>query len=207
MYSVKHSVLACAGLVVLLSSIALLTPRTGFGQKAAPSPMPSPQPVNVLVTNTPLPVTGTITGSVSVANTLEVNVANTPTVKLDPAGNTVHVAPAGTKLVYDSGYVERPGGLTTIGPIDISQYSKIRIAVNNNGPTDIEVVVQSTLSTTPPIKNFLIDSFNVEDNVGSAARGGPSVTKLYEVVGTKLLVLLVLPQDETHQVEVAVFGS
>ena len=211
MYRFKQSLIAFAGLFALVSAVALLTPQTGRGQKApaAPSPLPSPHPVNVVVTNTPLPVA--IAGSVNVGNTLSVNVANTPTVRLDPAGNEVTVAPRGTKLVCATGLVNDPANTnaTLIGPINVSEYSKIRVGVSHLGASDIRVIPRTALVTTPTISlenSFPLDSFDVEDNVGSIARNGPSVSRLYEVTGTTLFISLLLGSEE-HDVRVAVFGS
>jgi hypothetical protein len=60
MYKLKNSLFALVGLLALVGAISVLTPRSGFGQKASTQPTPIPPPVNVNVVNTPLPVTGTI---------------------------------------------------------------------------------------------------------------------------------------------------
>jgi hypothetical protein len=60
MYKLKNSVFALVGLLALVGTISVLTPRSGFGQKAGAQPSTIPPPLNVNVVNTPLPVTGTI---------------------------------------------------------------------------------------------------------------------------------------------------
>ena len=66
MYKFKQSLLAFAGILLLVTAVALLTPQTGLGQKSG-----SPTSLNVNVVNTeanPVPVAGAVT----VGNTVTV---------------------------------------------------------------------------------------------------------------------------------------
>jgi hypothetical protein len=125
----------------------------------------------------------------------------------------VRVAPAGTAKAFDSelvSFVEDNTGPVTFGPIDISKYSKIRLCVSHLGPTDIKVTVASMYETAtrPMIENSLfLDEFSVEDNVGSVARSGPTVTRLYETAGRYLFLNIYASDTEVHKVRVVVFGS
>lgn len=219
MNRIKNSLIAFGGLALLIGAIALVTPPTqGQGDEAV-GPTKPVQIVNSAAN--PVPVTGSITGGVNITNTPTVNaqqsgswnvgITGTPTVRIDPSANNVTLAPRGTTLVFDSGLVTYPDGTSTrmIGPIDISPYSQIRIGVGHLGPSDIDVVLRTALVTGPPVSienSFLLDNFSVEDNVGSIARNGPTVTRQYEVAGTTLFIFLIFPDDE-HDVRVAVFGS
>lgn len=205
MYSIKHSAIALFRLTFLFGAIALINPQTGFGQKPAPpTTSPSPHPVNVLVTNTPLPVTGTITGSVSVANTLSVNVANTPTVKLDPNANEVTVAPRANTLLFDSGVVTSPDGsnLTTFGPINMSAYSKIRVGVTTRNGGEISVHIHSQVPLTGGEQYIQDHSFRLDffDLAKFSDR-----TSVYEVPGRTLIFRIVTNEATTYRV--MVFGN
>jgi hypothetical protein len=212
MLKLKQALAAASGAVLL----TLFASASAHAQKAAATPAPAPPPLwNVTVVNTPsepLPIAGTVTGTVDITNTLEVNVANTPTVRIDPS-TSVPVAPAGTRKVFDSelvSFVDDNNGPLTFGPIDISKYSKIRLCVSHLGPTDIKVTVASMYeaATRPMIENSLfLDEFSVEDNVGSVARNGPTVTRLYETAGRHLFLNIYAGDTELHKVRVVVFGS
>jgi hypothetical protein len=82
--------------------------------------------------------------------------------------------------------------------------------VSHLGPTDIKVTVASMYETAtrPMIENSLfLDEFSVEDNVGSVARNGPTVTRLYETAGRYLFLNIYASDTEVHKVRVVVFGS
>jgi hypothetical protein len=200
MYKFKNSLIAFGGLSLLIGAIAVATPRPTQGQGG--DPVGPPKPVEVV--NTPT-VNAQQSGAWNVALT------GTPIVKIDPTANNVTFAPRGTSLVFDSGLVNYPSGTgpTLIGPIDIRSYSQIRVGVSHLGPSDIDVAVRTALVTAPPViieNSFRLDDFSVEDNVGSIARNGPTVSRLYEVAGTTLFVYLFF-RDGAHDVRVAVFGS
>ena len=96
MYSFKKSLIAFAGLFVLLGLIALVTPRTSVGQKNT-----APQDVRLVGTtvtqpvsaSSPLPVTGSVgingTPTVGLAAGSSVAINGTPVVGLDAGNNTV----------------------------------------------------------------------------------------------------------------------
>ena len=211
MRKLKQTLAAAFGALLL----TLFASAPAYAQKAVPTPSPIPPPLNVQVVNTtsePLPITGTVTGTVDITNTLEVNVANTPTVRIDPT-SSITVKPAGTTKVFDSGLVEFTfdgSGSWTIGPIDISKYSKIRLCVSHLGPTDIKVSVSSfyEVASRPFIENSIfLEEFDVEDNVGSIARSGPTVSRVYEVAGRSLFLHIITSDDAQHRARVVVFGS
>ena len=211
MRKLKQALAAASGALL----VTLLASAPAHAQKVVPTPSPIPPPLNVKVVNPPsepLPITGTVTGAVDITNTLEVNVANTPTVRIDPA-SSVTVKPAGTTKAFDSGLVDFTfdgSGSWTIGPIDISKYSKIRLCVSHLGPTDIKVSVSSfyEAASRPFIENSIfLEEFDVEDNVGSIARSGPTVSRVYEVAGRSLFLHIITSDTEQHKARVVVFGS
>ena len=109
MYKFKQSLLAFACLLALVAAVALLTPRTGLGQK--PTPIPPAQNVNVV--NTPLPVTGTVSVANLGSNPLPVRDVDNPArqpftfrsagLAFGGGANTSasFVAPAGKRLVVE----------------------------------------------------------------------------------------------------------
>jgi hypothetical protein len=174
----------------------------------------------VVVVNTPAnPVP--VSGQISIGNmpavdarqsgTWNVGINGTPTVKIDPTSNTIQVAPRGTKLVFDSGLLvySEDGSSLRFGPIDVSAFSKIRLGVSNGGFHHIDIFVRTSLvDSNPMLENgFTLDSFSVEDSEGDFDRGGPSVTKLYEVVGTKLFVTVSFRGQTEGRYRIAVFGN
>lgn len=181
---------------------------------------PVGQPRPVIVTNTaanPVPVSGQISiGNMPAVDARQsgiwnVGINGTPTVKIDPTANTIQFTPRGTKLVFDSGSLvySEDGASLTFGPLDVSAYSKIRLGVNNSGFHDIDIFVRTSLvDSNPHLGNaFSIDRFSVEDSEGDFDRGGPSVSKLYEVVGTKLFVTVSFRGQTEGQYRIAVFGT
>ena len=201
MFKLKQSLIAFAGMSLIIGLVTLATPSPTQGQGNSDN---APLAKDVNVVNTP-------TVNAQQSGAWNVGITGTPTVKLDPTANHVTVTPRGAKLVFDSGLVSYPEGTDTtlIGPIDISGYSKIRVGVSHRGPSDINVFPRTTLVTAPPIfleNSFPLDSFSVEDNVGSVARNGPSVSRVYEVAGTTLFILVQFGDGE-HDVRAAVFGS
>ena len=140
-----------------------------------------------------------------------VGILGTPTVRLDPNANTIQFTPRATRLVFDSGELvySEDGTSLTFGPLDVSTYSKIRLGVNNMGSHDIDIFVRTSLvDANPNLGNaFSVDSFSVEDSLGSIVRGGPSVSKLYEVVGTKLFITVSFRNETEGKYRIAVFGN
>ena len=102
----------------------------------------------VVVVNTPsqpVPVTGTVTGVVTLGNTPDVNVVNTPnvnlintpTVRIDPTGNSVVLAPRLTQMILNTGvYDVSTGGYPATQPLDVSSFSKIRVVAFNRTDSD-----------------------------------------------------------------------
>lgn len=217
-----------------LIAIALGVTTLFIGSSAnAQSEDPQGPTKPVVVVNTaanPVQVTGTVSGNVTISNSPTVSaqqagawlvgITGTPTVKidssantvkLDPTANTVQLAPRGTRLIFDSGILvySEDGTPLTFGPLDISPYSKIRLGVNNMGFHDVDIFVRSSLvNAGPNLGNaFSIDSFFVEDSEGDFDRGGPSISKVYDVVGTKLFVTVSFRGQTEGQYRIAVFGN
>jgi hypothetical protein len=102
MHKFKNSLIALAGMFVLIGVISAVTPLTTQGQGGSSADAPPPKDVNVVntpsvvVANTPN-VSVTNTPNVNVANTPNVNIANTPSVNvvgaiaLDSSNSTVRV--------------------------------------------------------------------------------------------------------------------
>jgi hypothetical protein len=205
-------------LFAVLASAVFCLAAPGALNAQIEEPIGPPKPV--VVTNTtanPVPVTGqlnignTPTVDARQSGSWIVGINGTPTVKLDPTANTVQFTPRGTKLVFDSGVLiySEDGTSLTFGPLDISAYSKIRLGVNNMGFHDIDIIVRTALvDSNPHLGNaFSVDRFSVEDSEGDFDRGGPSVSKLYEVVGTKLFVTVSFRGQTEGQYRIAVFGN
>lgn len=174
----------------------------------------------VVVVNTPanpVPVTGQLNiGNIPTVDARQsgpwiVGISGTPTVKLDPTANTVQFASRGTNLVFDSGVLNysEDGNSLTFGPLDVRAFSKIRVGINNMGFHDIDIFVRTSLvDSNPHLGNsFSVDRFSVEDSEGDMDRGGPSISKVYEVVGTKLFVTVSFRNQTEGQYRIAVFGN
>ena len=112
-------------------AVALSVPTSRAADRGPPSGL------SVRVVNTPLPVSGTvnvgnlpasqsISGSVTITNTPNVTVANTPLVV---TGSVTH----GTKVIADIEADDLDPSQHKFGPVDISQFSKIRLRVTANG--------------------------------------------------------------------------
>jgi hypothetical protein len=140
-----------------------------------------------------------------------VGISGIPTVRLDQTGNTVQFAARSTSVVFDSGLLvySQDGAAITFGPIDVSPYSKIRLGVNNIGFHDIDIFVKTSLAdSTPTLGNaFTVENFSVEDSEGDIDRGGPSVSKVYDVPGTKLFITVGFRNQTEGQYRIAVFGN
>jgi hypothetical protein len=148
----------------------------------------------VVVVNTPsqpVPVTGTITGVVTLGNTPNVNIANTPnvsivntpTVRIDPGSNAVVVAPRSTQLLLNTGvYDVSQGGYPATAPIDVSSFSRIRVVAFNqsdsDGPFSIFVSVR--------LPGGLVVSLDGA-NFGSL-QPGQVFNRVYEVPGQSIQV-------------------
>lgn len=111
MNRIKNSLVAFGGLSLLIGAIALVTPRPTQGQGG--DTVGPTKPVKVVNTPAePVPVTGSITGSVNVVNTPAVNaqqsgewnvgIVGTPTVGLSPSANTVKIDPSSALPVNNS---------------------------------------------------------------------------------------------------------
>ena len=86
------------GLALCASVLAILSVPTS-SRAVDPGP---PGGLNVNVVNTPLPVTGTVTGSVSITGTPNVNVINTPKVQVTGTVETQTAIPSGAFSVTDT---------------------------------------------------------------------------------------------------------
>jgi len=100
MPKLKNSLVVLIGLIVVVSTLALLTPRSIVGQKAAAQPSTIPPPLNVNVVNTPLPVTGTISVGNLGDSPLPVRDVDNPTRQPVHFG-IQYTVPAGKRLVIE----------------------------------------------------------------------------------------------------------
>src|SRR2546421_7240711 len=152
-----------------------------------------PSGLSVRVVNTPLPVSGTvnvgnlpasqsISGSVTITNTPNVTVANTPLVV---TGSVTH----GTKVIADIEADDLDPSQHKFGPVDISQFSKIRLRVTANGSGSVIADIE-----TDGLGDFFsVDAGNVESRV-------------YDIPGTSATIFLNGDPNIT-QVFVKLFGS
>jgi hypothetical protein len=175
------------------------------------TPVGEPRPVVVVNSaSSPVPVTGTVTGTVEISNTATVNATQsgpwnvsllgTPTVKIDPDNNTVKIAGNGTALVFlDTRSYPDSNGKIDIGSIDIRQYSKVRVQVVNSGGSDVDMTVSTAdLSALPSV--YLFENETV--TVGANSR----FNKVYDTLGTWVL-FSVRSHGGSGSVQLAVFGS
>jgi len=175
------------------------------------TPVGEPRPVVVVNSaSNPVPVTGSVTGTVEISNTATVNakqsgpwsvsLSETPTVKIDPDNNTVKIAGNGTALVFlDARSYPDSSGKIDIGSIDIRQYSKVRVQVVNTGGSDVDLTVSTAdLSNLPNV--YLFENEAV--TVGANSR----FSKVYDTLGTWVL-FSVHSHGGSGSVQLAVFGS
>lgn len=139
MYKFRKPLVACAGLFLLLLSIALVSPKTGIGQ--ANRPTQDVRLVDTTVTqpvsaNSPLPVTG----NVGITGTPSVNVVSMPTVNgtvtvANTSGNPVPVIGPSpqTVLAFSETKDITLDGPVHFGPYDVSSFRDIRISFRVSG--------------------------------------------------------------------------
>lgn len=190
-----------------LMFVGLLLSQVANGQ----TPVGEPRPVVVVNSaSNPIPVTGSVTGSVEISNTATVNakqsgpwsvsLADSPTVKIDPDNNTVKLAHSGTELVFlDSRAYPDSNGKIDIGSFDIRPFAKVRLQLLNSGSSDIDVTISSAdLSNLPSVYLF--------ENETVTVHAGERFNKLYDTLGTWALVS-VRSHSASGTVQLAVFGS
>jgi len=163
-----------AGVVLLLGTIALVTPRLTNGQKPdAPGGGPNKPPQNVNVVNTPLPVTGTVAIENSSGNPLLVRDVDRSTrqpvqlnipIPLNEIPPIIHV-PLGKRLVLE------------YASIDVSVEASCRVAV---------ITIQTVTGGVPadhiiPISNHILFGSRNVDLAGQ-------VIKLYSDPGTNAAI-------------------
>lgn len=216
MYKFKNSLIAFGGLLLLISAIAFATPHSTQGQRE--EPVGPTKPVEVVNTPAePVPVTGTITGSVNVANTPNVNVVNaptvdarqsgqwnvgiagTPTVRIDPNSNTVQFAPRDTELLLDSGQIQPLGSGAIHFPVEVGSISKVRVYGINLCGSEVTFRTDALLPGGTVIQ---LDDFK-------EASGG-RFTQIYDTLGATLR-LTVFPSPACAQasgyVQLWVYGN
>jgi|SRR5689334_22455864 len=114
MFKHNQPLFGLAGVVLLLGTIALVTPRLTNGQKSDAPGGPNKLPQNVNVVNTPLPITGTVAVENSSGSPLLVRDIDTSTrqpfqrriqIPLIESQSTIHV-PEGKRLVLEYGSID-----------------------------------------------------------------------------------------------------
>jgi hypothetical protein len=196
--------LVCAAILVCAS---VVLPVASYGQNGEAGPT---KPVIVVnPASQPVPVTGTINGSVNITNTPTVNAQQTgpwnvgivgiPTVKLDSSNNTVQIAPRGTSVLFDSNRQSFPADADRIqhlGPINIAAYSKIRILVQTFGGSGLSNNPIGVVPSTKVLSGTLaFDSFTALS----------PTSQVYEAIGTELNITLFLGSGN-YLIQVVVFG-
>jgi hypothetical protein len=196
------------GCATLLASALCILPSASYAQKDEVGPI---KPVIVVnPPSQPVPVTGTISGSVNIANTptvsakqsglWNVGIVGTPTVKLDPNNNTVQFAPRGTAVLFDSNRQLFPADFDRrqqFGPINIAAYSNVRVLVAQFGGSGLSgTPIQVFVSTKVLSGTLSLDVFDVTG----------TTSKVYEVAGTELTITLGLASGN-YLTQVVVFGN
>jgi hypothetical protein len=151
---------------------------------------------NVRVVNTtaePIPVQAQQSGP------WNVGINGTPTVKIDPANNTVKIVGGGTRLAFNQSFSGMPtSGFTSVDPIDISAFAKIRFSVTVNGLGSIQFFLLSGTGGQFP-SGYSLDDFTLDISDGH-------LTRAYDVAGLALLIQM-KPSDSNNQAIIGVFGN
>ena len=195
---------------VLLGLLILNADRDTLGQGNEPAGPTKP----VVVVNTPanpVPVTGTITGNVTITNTptvgaqqsglWNVGILGTPTVKIDPNNNSVVVAPKSTQLLLNTGFYDvSAGGYPALGPFNVGQFSKIRVAALNLSTSDgsFNIIASAVL---PGGTILSLDGANFV-----TLQPGQTFTRVYEVPG-QTIQINVQGNGPNRNGAIAVFGN
>jgi hypothetical protein len=136
-------------------------------------------PMPVTVTNTPanpVPVVGTLNGTVTLTNS--------PTVKIDSTANTVVVASAHTAMLLNTGAVDiAEGGYPIRGPVNVANYSKVRIIAVNYNNSDGNFSVYPTIL----VGNLWLP---LDDEGWVTLAPGQGFSRVYEVLGDNVQVVV-----------------
>jgi hypothetical protein len=130
----------------------------------------------------PVPVTGTVTGNLSVTG--NVNVTNSPTVKIDSTANSVKVDPGSTDVLLYLNDHDFGTDLSPIGPIDVSKYKQIRVSFILFGSSEgsLNVIVGSVL---PDGTGFL----GLDELHDGGFAPGERYSRVFDVPGKHISVL------------------
>lgn len=157
-------------------TIAWLIGTVGINGQTS-DPAGPPKPVTIInTTANPVPVVGTISGSV----TGSVSITNSPTVKIDPGYNKVEIESGTTGLLLNTGiYDISATGFAPLGPFDVSKLSKVRVMVRNRPDSDRSFQVA------------IVDENNVQlDEQGFVElQPGQALSRVYEVPGRTIRLL------------------
>jgi hypothetical protein len=127
----KRSRVALSGLVGVVATTGFLA-LTDAGRAVAQSM----KPLLVQVVNdstTPVPVVGTVSGSVTGA----VSINGTPTVKIDPTGNAVTVSSSKPAVLLNTGNFTLSG--PTFLQVDVSSHAKVRVSFEGGNDVRVDV--------------------------------------------------------------------
>jgi hypothetical protein len=160
---------------------------------------------NVRVVNTtaePIPVqaqqSGTWNVGINGTPAVRIDAANN-TIKIDPANNTVKIVGGGTRLAFNQSFTGMPtSGFTSVDPIDISAFAKIRFSVTVNGLGSIQFFLLSGTGGQFP-SGYSLDDFTLAISSGH-------LTRTYDVAGLTLLIQM-KPSDSNNQAIIGVFGN
>ena len=167
----------------LLVPAIVMVAATGTMAQTGGEPVGPPKPMVVVNTPAnPVPVTGTVTGNVSVSG--NVNVTNSPTVKIDPSANTVKVEEGSTDTLLYINDHDFNTDLSPIGPIDVSKYKQIRVSfiLFASSEGSLNMIVGSVM---PDGKGFL----GLDDTHAGSFDPGDRYSRVFDVPGKHIMVL------------------
>jgi hypothetical protein len=195
MNALKRFALAAALLVTLVGAMALFQPATSHGDSIKDTRV-----INTPAEAVPVSIQGTagISGTIQAqqSGAWNVGINGTPTVRIDPLNNLVRTG--GTKLLFNQSLINIPGTME-ITPIDISEFSKIRVSVTVNGSGSITFLLLSGTNADFP-GGYRLDEFTVSS-------GGGQLTRTYDTAGVSLRILLIPTNLDNNQAIIGVFGS
>ena len=180
------------GLTTIVVTLFLLCSAAHVARAQQGEPAGPTKPVVVVNTPAqPVPVTGTITGNVTVGNTLNVNaqqsgpwsvgITGTPTVRIDPLNNTVVTAARPTVQLLDTGvYSINTGGYPRLGPFNVGQFSKIRVMAQNNSDSDGYFIIYVSTSLSGGQYISLEPAIRLEP--------GEQMSRSYDVPGQQVYI-------------------
>jgi len=190
MTNIRKLLFTTGQITLMLCAITLASISTVIGQE----PIGPPKPVIVAnAPNQPVPVTGIISGVVTLGNT--------PTVRIDPTSNSVVVAPRSTQLILNTGvYDVSQGGYPATAPIDVSSFSRVRVVAHNQSDSDGPFLI--FVSVKLPNGYY----FSLDGQSSVTLQPGQSFSRVYDVPG-QIINVNVGGNGPNRNGAIAVFGQ